>query len=583
MSLLKMEIENLAFLVDRLGEDCTPLQFLRELTHNSIQAIQRTPEGAGTILWHVEEVEGVPKLAITDTGDGMTEAELRGLINRLAASCYDQSRHGNFGIGAKIAAATKNPHGLVYRSWKDGDGTLVWLYRDEKENEYGLKDFEVGDGRYDHCLKLDPEQPDSKHELIGDHGTTVILMGKAADDDTTEPPDCPEAKNPSRWVPYYLNRRYFELPEGVTLRALTKNGYLQVRGQRYFLDNHCREGSGTVQIKGARVHWWIVDKEGATAGEYYFRHHVAALYQGELYGMALGRRAATILQQFGIVVGYQHVVLYVEPTLDSISPNTQRTELRCEGEVLPWEDWASEFREKLPRPIKRLMERINAQTPSKDHTKTIRNRLKEVHDFRLPRYRPDSSGEEHVAEETEVGNPASPGGGSSSGGCGGSSSRNPFDHLRKKGDDDGKGTKQKTDIYPECKWVSAADGSRAPGMIEDRAARYLPEQNLIQINADFRGYQDLVTHWQKEFAYAQAGEETIIDTVRLRLELALIEAVVAVRHLDGPHWTPDMLRAALSEEALTTVAMKRYHMKNEIKKALATKLGRRRDRLSVLG
>jgi len=31
------------------------------------------------------------------------------------------------------------------------------------------------------------------------------------------------------------------------------------------------------------------------------------------------------------------------------------------------------------------------------------------------------------------------------------------------------------------------------------------------------------------------------------------------------------------------VAMKRYHMKNEIKKALATKLGRRRDRLSVLG
>ena len=38
---LEMTVSNIGFLLDRLGQDCHPLQFLRELTQNSIEAINR--------------------------------------------------------------------------------------------------------------------------------------------------------------------------------------------------------------------------------------------------------------------------------------------------------------------------------------------------------------------------------------------------------------------------------------------------------------------------------------------------------------------------------------------------------------
>ena len=38
-NLLAMSVDNIGFLLDRLGQDCHPLQFLRELTQNSIEAI----------------------------------------------------------------------------------------------------------------------------------------------------------------------------------------------------------------------------------------------------------------------------------------------------------------------------------------------------------------------------------------------------------------------------------------------------------------------------------------------------------------------------------------------------------------
>lgn len=42
-----MTVRNTGLMVDRLGQDCAPLQFLRELTQNSIEAIQRRGDGTG--------------------------------------------------------------------------------------------------------------------------------------------------------------------------------------------------------------------------------------------------------------------------------------------------------------------------------------------------------------------------------------------------------------------------------------------------------------------------------------------------------------------------------------------------------
>ena len=65
-----------------------------------------------------------------------------------------------------------------------------------------------------------------------------------------------------------------------------------------------------------------------------------------------GRNA--LLQRFGVLFGYKFVVLYVEPTPGkgaSLTTNTARTTLLLDGEKLPWDDWAYEFRENMPKQL----------------------------------------------------------------------------------------------------------------------------------------------------------------------------------------------------------------------------------------
>lgn len=50
----RMTVGNPTFLVDRLGMDCGPLQYVRELTQNAIEAIQRRSaggwQGSGSVV-----------------------------------------------------------------------------------------------------------------------------------------------------------------------------------------------------------------------------------------------------------------------------------------------------------------------------------------------------------------------------------------------------------------------------------------------------------------------------------------------------------------------------------------------------
>src|SRR6476659_7404672 len=87
---LPLSVANTAFLIERMGEDCHPLQFLRELTQNSIESIQRTPEKQGKIIWDVDwdnlDKTGIYKVSITDNGDGMSGEDMKRYINQLSSS-----------------------------------------------------------------------------------------------------------------------------------------------------------------------------------------------------------------------------------------------------------------------------------------------------------------------------------------------------------------------------------------------------------------------------------------------------------------------------------------------------------------
>jgi HSP90 family molecular chaperone len=114
---LPMSVADMTFMVNKLGEDCSPLQYIRELTQNAIEAIRHLGGEPGDVIWDVNwphyDLDDVFKLCCIDTGIGMTGPEMVEYINKLSSSLHQQSSGGNFGVGAKIAAASRNPHGIV--------------------------------------------------------------------------------------------------------------------------------------------------------------------------------------------------------------------------------------------------------------------------------------------------------------------------------------------------------------------------------------------------------------------------------------------------------------------------------------
>jgi hypothetical protein len=335
-----MEVANTGFMLDRLGQDCAPLQFLRELTQNSIEASQQIPDGEhGEIVWDADwnryDLTGIYKLACIDTGIGMTGEEMLEYINKLSSSMHLQAFDANYGVGAKIAAATRNHAGLLYLSWKDGIGYMTHLWRDPLSGKYGLQQLQRPDGSFGHWARVDDS---IKPAMIDGHGTMVILLGNDPDADTMKAPK--DAASPSRWVAKYLNTRYFRFPEGTSARArqgweyprsnTDTNLLSSLTGQEPYLDAH-KESSGSVPLTGGQARWWILRDEPAlsqNSGHVASNGHVAALYKDELYELLTARAGTARLQQFGVIFGYNRVVIYVEPETDPhIAPNTARTAL----------------------------------------------------------------------------------------------------------------------------------------------------------------------------------------------------------------------------------------------------------------
>ncbi len=114
--------------------------------------------------------------------------------------------------------------------------------------------------------------------------------------------------------------------------------------------------------------------------------------------------------------------------------------------------------------------------------------------------------------------------------------------------------------------------------MEDRAATYIRTSNLIKGNADFRGFTNLIEH----FEHLHAGKPGAPDVARRVIyewfEQVLIEAVLGARSLEGSQlWTIDELDRALSDEALTTAVAPRWHVYNSIKRTIGSQLGAATD------
>jgi hypothetical protein len=591
---LPLTVHNTGFLLDRMGGDCHPLQFLRELSQNSIESIIRSAANTGDVIWDVDwnylDLYGYFKLSIIDNGEGMTGAEMVKYINQLSSSGAEQSFIGNYGVGAKIAAATRNHEGLLYLSWKGGKGSMIHLWREPVSGQYGLRQFERPDGTYGHFADI---EDDVKPALIKQHGTMVVLLGNSEDENTMIAPE--GAPSPSMWVAKYLNTRYFKFPEGVTVKARqgwhlprtnTDSNILRtVTGQEQYLRKHSI-ASGSVELTGASARWWILqdnDTISQNSGWVESAGHIAALHKDELYELSNARAGMAKLQQFGVLLGHRRVVIYVEPLQIKgrvVTTNTARTLLLINNEPLPWAEWAAEFREGMPAEIQQMMDEYAAGSSSSDHSKSIRERLKHILDlYKASRYKPTPDGamlidpdaltrggkskqREHSGEGTS----------SRPGGKGGAAGGLYSVFLKKDGVP---GDEIQPEVFPDVHWISVKDKTREHGDLEDRAARFHADQNVLMINADFRVFIDMINKWRKEFGNTPAVTEIVTDAVHNWFEQSLVETVIGIQALqNSQEWTSIQVEKALSEEALTAAVMPRYHVNNSVKRELGSKLGK---------
>jgi hypothetical protein len=483
---------------------------------------------------------------------------------------------------------------VVYCSWKTGDGATIRLLRDPSSGQYGLKQWERADGTFDYYISI---VDDLKPEVINQHGTKVTLFGNTSDEDTMRAPE--GTQSPSRWISKYLNSRYFRFPDGVAVRAREgweysrhdrdRNYLRRLTGQQHYLGEHAAT-KGQLELKNATARWWILKDEPAVGNNSGFMEsagHVAALYQDELYEPASARSGMARLQQFGVTFGYRLVVIYIEPAADldvAITTNASRTALLMGNEPLPWPDWAVEFREKIPQEIADHVEKYSGASASTDHTKSIRDRLKDLFDlYRISRYKPGDPAKIFFDDERII--RAGPSTDPVSTTSSKQHSRSSHTHRSRERDggignvyslfekkEGTPGIEAASDPFPQVRWVTLEERTREFGDIEDRAAKYLGEQNLLFINGDFRGFTDMIARFGKEFRTIPGAEETIKDVVRTWFEQALVETVMGVHALRrSKEWDTSQIANALSQEALTAAVMQRYHIFNAVKRHLRSR------------
>jgi hypothetical protein len=593
-----MKVDNMGFLLERMGADCAPMQFVRELTVNSLEAIAAAAEKSGEIWWDVDwnnhHLTGVYKLCIIDNGTGMTGPEMVKYINHLSCSGRTQSIDENFGVGAKIAAATRNHAGIIYLSWKDDKGAMIHLWRNPEDGTYGLRPLTLPNGKVGSWAPVDDAV---KPKQIRDHGTMVVLLGNDDGEDTINAPE--GASSPSRWITRYLNSRFFEFPNGVNVRA--REGWTSessdtnvartVKGSKEFLERH-KECSGQVDLGNATAHWWLLKDVPAvsqSSGANLPGGHAAVLHKNELYELQSGRCGTVLLQKFGVLVGHRRVVIYVEPKSQAgrITTDTSRARIIIDGESLPWADWSECFRDNFPPDISSMMNAIADADTANDHEKSIKDRLREISDlFRLRKFKPSRTGSLSVndtcdwdgqskASERSASMRPSSGGSLSRSGSGERKIRIPggvYSLFLKDNAVNGEELPDHFDLV--VKWVSADELA-----CEDRAAHYVSEKRTLLINRDFRVFTDFVERWHARYTRTPGSLNVITQVVREWFEQTLREVIYSAEFLRGDlEWTDDSMDALLSDEALTASVLPRYHTEMAVRKTLGIKLGSVRDK-----
>jgi hypothetical protein len=629
-------VQNADFIAEKLASELPADQEFREVVQNALEAVRRRMSTDGSteggridldVDWSLLAASGNWYLSCADNGDGMNRSEIELYTTTLAVvgAGNSQSLTGNQGMGLKVSGPTRHKKGVVIRSLKDGERSMVQIGWNEDERGYGL--LPIGaEGE----VTVTPA-PDLFTNLIldGGSGTVVTFLGNSDDDNTFVPPG--RARG---WLFRYLNTRYFRLShDGIQVRVRVPSGdaedwprtpeearaRVNKRGGSSFNptvvygtasvwdDAADRQGEGQrdvmhlsgdpmAGIPSADLHWWVLPTGPGTdvSSRTYGGGSLAVLYQGELHDWRTSSQANPFFARLGILFGKNRVAFVLEPKGRGITSDFARAHVLVDGtpvfESDAWDVWAQQFRTNIPDLIKATMaeEQSRLEVEDPDRIRRIRERLNEVFQLLKPRrFRPTSAGGMRATGGAVTG----PGGGD------GDIVERPIGtgHRRHQGgmrglasllpqaDDNGE---QAEEVYSELKldprWVSPEEAdsftlvnSNGAGLKDRAAALAGPDARtapILLLNREFRGFLSLIEA-VSEWANPEGDDDktkVIESATREWTEQKMIEAVYGVRQLDnGRTWITQNFDDALSPLALTAAFMAdRYHTLREVKRAV---------------
>jgi hypothetical protein len=219
-----LQVADVQFHVTKSIDQCPPGLQARELLMNAIEAEMLPNESEiRHIRIHAVPVQGVPKLAIWNTGRGMTAEELIRATDLASSIRKKQGLEGreNRGEGAKVASLPWNHLGLRFRSCRSGKVSEVVLAR--VNDIYGRRREQVLDERdnvvYQSVWDITDTAAAEGNQLDRDW-TEVVCMGRSPDQDTTRfPYGGAHGEGRRREVLSEIFDRFYSMPTEVVLEA----------------------------------------------------------------------------------------------------------------------------------------------------------------------------------------------------------------------------------------------------------------------------------------------------------------------------------------------------------------------------
>nr|WP_305123184.1 ATP-binding protein [Roseomonas sp. GC11] len=316
-------------------ERCPKSMMIRELLQNAVEAACTAPEGSRRVEFSALEVAGARKLALWNSGTGLTGPELYRMCDIAASIRKETGMDRNFGMGAKVASLPSNQNGMRYRSCRKGSVQEVVIGK--YEGVYGRLLRPGADGKPVEVSRV-TEAAEAEGRPLDQEWTEVVLLGNAPEQDTVADPYQGQPRSAPRWLPSTIALRFFRFPQGV--EVVIRHGathFARDAGRIIPMADRLAtlRDYEAVRLPDGIVLHYAYDPSASLPGTPEEKRSLCALvHRDELYALQTGASWRRDAPNFGISFLARNISVLIELPEDyPVQPEAYREFLRYRNEM----------------------------------------------------------------------------------------------------------------------------------------------------------------------------------------------------------------------------------------------------------